>query len=577
MSRPVKDALICEILDYCAGKPPLNGENEPMGVGRYPSRRAGFHELFSPIDIGSLSLKGKTLIAPLSPIGESFAPDGETERFYLSRSGAALLTTAPVPAGFDGDPFLPQRWLPLNERMHARGARMLFQIALDGSTPQTVVNMAVRALPGGFDGICLNAREHEEELHETVCAIRERLGKNLPILCRVSLSHAAGESGFDIGNGKAPASLSERYPRLTELARAGVDAFEVTLGGPETPWLLSPSERAPAGCFAEAARALKALFRFHGISAAVIASGRLAYPKLAENLLESGMCDMISLDGAGIEDPDWIRKVRNGRCGEIAPLPLPAIHAEPGAERVAVVGGGLRGILYALDAVDRGMTVDLFEARERLGGRLALFPSRMAYEEENRLSYLLRELEKRPSIRVRLGTRATGGLLRAGSYDRIVFACRAAAVTIPNIPGWGEIKYTTAEQLGEALSGKWRRKHVAVLGSDALACDIAWALQAEGLAKKVTLITQKAEIMPEKSEADLAWFRHFFLQRGGSVVIGCELLRMRRHSVVYRESPEGREIHLRCDRIVLLEEGPVPLRLYQEAIAGKIAPEIILL
>lgn len=465
MSRPVKDALISEILDYCAGKTPLNGENEPMGVGRYTSSRAGFPLLFSPIVVGTLSLKGRTLIAPLSPLGESFAPDSETERFYLARSGAALLTTAPVPAGFDGDPFLAQRWLPLNERLHARGSKMLFQIALDGSKPQTAVNMAVRALPGGFDGICLNAREHEEELLETVCAIRERLGRSLPILCRVSLSHAAAESGLDAGNGKALVSLSERYPRLTELAKAGVDAFEVTLGGPETPWLLSTSERAPAGCFAEAARALKALFRFHGISAAVIASGRLAYPDLTENLLERGMCDMVSLDGAGIDDPEWIRKVQSGRCNEIAPLPLPAIHAEPGANRVAVVGGGLRGVLYALSAADQGMTVNLFEARERLGGRLALYPSCLAFEEENRLSYLLRELEKRPSIRVRLGTRATDGLLRAGRYDRIVFACRASAVTSPNIPGWGEIKTTTPEQLGEALSGKWRRKHVAVLAA----------------------------------------------------------------------------------------------------------------
>ena len=55
------------------------------------------------------------------------------------------------------------------------------------------------------------------------------------------------------------------------------------------------------------------------------------------------------------------------------------------------------------------------------------------------------------------------------------------------------------------------------------------------------------------------------------------VLRMRRHSLVYRDARSGKEVHLPCDRIVLLEEAPAPLRLYREAVAERIAPEIVLL
>lgn len=576
MSKPVQDALIREILDVCAGKAPLRGENEPMGIGRYTSALAPYDRLFSPIRLGALTLSGRCLIAPLSLIGNELCPGEETQRFYLARADAALLTTGPIPAGYGEDPFLAQRWLPLNEKLHARGAKIFFQIAPDGTPPQQAANLAARALPGGFDGLCLNARLSDDTLLETVAAVHERLGARFPILCRVSLSRAEAESGVSDGRKKSAAPLAERLELMTALARAGVDAFEVTLGGAETPWLLSPSERFPAGCYAEAARALKAHFRCLGIEAAVIASGRLAYPDLDEALLARDMCDMVSLDGAGIDDPDWLRLVRQGRSEEIAPLRLPAYHVEDGAWRIAVVGAGLKGIGYALRAADRGIAVDLFEAREQIGGRAALLSSPLAFEDENCLGRLRHEVENQPLIRVLTRTRADGALLKNGGYDRIVFACAAAAVTPPHVPGWGEIPFVSGDGFAEALSGKWRKKQVTVLGSDALACDLAWRLQSEGLARRVTLLSENP-LLPGESEAERQRFLHFFRQQGGVIISGCCLQRMRRHAIFYRNDPDGKDLPLHCDRIVLLEKEPAPLRLYREALADRLAPEIILL
>ena len=45
----------------------------------------------------------------------------------------------------------------------------------------------------------------------------------------------------------------------------------------------------------------------------------------------------------------------------------------PGGPRVAVVGGGLAGLAAAVAAAEVGLDVELFEARQRLGGRAGSF------------------------------------------------------------------------------------------------------------------------------------------------------------------------------------------------------------
>ena len=52
---------------------------------------------------------------------------------------------------------------------------------------------------------------------------------------------------------------------------------------------------------------------------------------------------------------------------------------------------------------------------------------------------------------------------------------------------------------------------------------------------------------------------------------------MRRHAIFYRNDPGGKDLHLHCDRVVLLEKEPAPLRLYREALSDRLAQEIILL
>lgn len=130
----------------------------------------------------------------------------------------------------------------------------------------------------------------------------------------------------------------------------------------------------------------------------VIASGSLVAPTVAEEILESGSADFVSLGRAMLADPDWTVKALSGRPEEITPCIRcndgclhrglnagrssgcsvnPVLNEErsfpleitPRPRQVAVVGGGIAGMRSAALLQDRGHDVTLFES-DGLGGAL---------------------------------------------------------------------------------------------------------------------------------------------------------------------------------------------------------------
>jgi hypothetical protein len=57
------------------------------------------------------------------------------------------------------------------------------------------------------------------------------------------------------------------------------------------------------------------------------------------------------------------------------PRPLPPLHLDQGAPklRVAIVGGGLAGLSTAVELLDQGHEVDIYEGRQWVGGKVASF------------------------------------------------------------------------------------------------------------------------------------------------------------------------------------------------------------
>ena len=569
MSNIQKDALIAEITEICA-------HSARTAAYTITAAPAPYRSLFSSFQLGKEALPNRCLIAPKTMIGGTAVPNEITRRFYLDRADAGLMTTGPLSTGKGSDPHLLQRWIPLNEALHAKGARFLLQLTPDGTTKHTV-RLVCAGAAAGFDGVCIDGRILDENLSFLVREIRARLSAGFLILCRVSLATAVAESGLSPKKNGESRGLAEQLELMTELARAGIDGFEVGLGCEETPWLLSPAAQLPASCFAEAARALKAHFRVLGIRAAVIASGRLSDPGIAETLLQNGDCDLISLDGAGIDDPAWCRKAASGLADEICPQALPDYSLPETRERIAVIGAGCRGLNYAVQATDAGHKVDLFEKKLLPGGDLALYRSNAAWNKIELLRYLLRELEKRPQIRLLNGTRADAALLKEGSYDRIVFACRPESFAAPSVPGWGEIPFFTGENAGAVFNGRWKKKRIVILGDDALACDLAWTMQNEGHVRHCVLLTEKADLMLGEPAENRAWFKHHFTQQGGRIMTGQQISRLRFRTIFTEDPVSGVEDHVRCDLILLARREPAPMRLYEEAVRERLAAQIQLL
>ena len=161
---------------------------------------------------------------------------------------------------------------------------------------------------------------------------------------------------------------------------------------------------------------------------------------MAEQLLKDGYCDLVGMVRAGIADPEFANKAREGRLMEIRrciactrcideasePIDLslqavcsinPVIGNElrwkeqfqPADEpkRVVVVGGGLAGCEAARVAAMRGHQVTLLEQGKRLGGQLLIAkkaPGRDAFEDQ---VYFEENEMTRLGVDVRLETRRT--------------------------------------------------------------------------------------------------------------------------------------------------------------------------
>lgn len=201
---------------------------------------------------------------------------------------------------------------------------------------------------------------------------------------------------------------------------------------------------------------------------AVMFTGRINDPVVAEDLIKGGYCDLVGMVRAGISDPEFANKAREGRLSEIRrcisctrcideasePLTFPyaptcSINPVTGNElrwkeqyrpadkpkRVVVVGGGLAGCEAARVAAMRGHQVTLLEQGKRVGGQLliaAKAPGRDDFEDQ---MYFEENEMARLGVDVRLETNANIAAIKALSPDAVVIATGSIPRVPKGIPG----------------------------------------------------------------------------------------------------------------------------------------------
>ena len=272
---------------------------------------------------------------------------------------------------------------------------------------------------------------------ETIQKMRKAVGKDYPILARISSSQRVGDAGVTLQD-----TIKHVVPALE---KAGVDLLDVSQGD-----MIRSSEGItiplyyPRGCYMDLTAEVKKNTRLP-----VIGVGRIVDIDMADRFIEEGKADIIFMGRQLTADPETPKKYFEGRpedirlcigclagCGRPCPInydiqdePIPMTPAKK-KKKVLVIGGGVGGREAARIATLRGHKVTLMEKEPELGGMvaaLALTP--MTAEFRNIVDYLGTQMRKL-GVDVRICKEATVADIEELKPDVVILAA-GSSMLIP--------------------------------------------------------------------------------------------------------------------------------------------------
>lgn len=277
---------------------------------------------------------------------------------------------------------------------------------------------------------------------EVLRAVRARVGDDFTVGIRVVINEH-NDDGLDAE------ACRELVAALRDQAR--IDFLDTAAGGYHDVHWVFPSSAMPAAWLRDDVAALKRA----NPDLPVFGVGATRSVEEAEEVLASGLADMVALTRGQLADPDLATKLLTGATGDIRHCirlnqgclgrgsvglavtctvnpaaghelkPAPRRADRPG--RWTVVGGGPAGLRAALDLAQLGHTVTLLERDAQLGGQLlraARVPGRAS------VSLLASDLERdarAAGVDIRLTTPATLASIGETSPDGVVLAVGARA------------------------------------------------------------------------------------------------------------------------------------------------------
>jgi len=455
---------------------------------RYP-------HLFSPIKLGPMTLRHRaTMSGHGMHLGDGSGGVSEALRAYVvtrARGGAALLGTESAPIhdtsanAFLAVNLFDDKVVPslarLAEEVHAAGAKVSIILwhgghnvtftggrAAVSSSPIPNLNRetprqltlkeikeivksygaaAARCRQAGLDAVELQtatsyllgsflspAMNHRRDAYggsldnrmrivrEALGEIRAAAGSGMAVGVRTSTSH-------HIPNAPVDYRLEESVEVMKRVSDEGlVDWVSILSGSRWAGHETIPAMNRPRNQLAAEGQAFKRVLKVP-----LIVAGRIRSPADAEAMIAQGSADVIAMARTWIAEPDWAKKIEDGRdhairpcmscsqgCAgfsfkgipgtcvinpvagretEIAPL-APA--AKP--KRVAVVGGGPGGLEAARVAALRGHRVTLYERSAHLGGQMRLAAAAPHRDEmAPALAWFVNELREL-QVQIRLNT-----------------------------------------------------------------------------------------------------------------------------------------------------------------------------
>ncbi len=234
------------------------------------------------------------------------------------------------------------------------------------------------------------------------------------------------------------------------------------------------------------------------LSIPVVTSNRINTPEVAEEVLQRGDADMVSMARPFLADPEFVNKAAAGKADEINTCigcnqacldhvfngRLTSCLVNPRAchetelqllpateiKKLAVVGAGPAGLAFATSAAERGHQVTLFDSADEIGGQFNIakqIPGKEEFYET--LRYFSVRLEQ-TGVELQLGKKITAEQLNSSDFDQVIIATGIAPRT-PDIEGVDHDKVLS--YLDVLRDKKPVGERVAIIGAGGIGFDTA--------------------------------------------------------------------------------------------------------
>lgn len=418
---------------------------------------------------------------------------------------------------------------------------------------------------------------------EVVQAIKALCGQDYPVSLRYSVvsktrdfrsGAVPGEDFVEVGR-----TMEESERAIQYLREAGYDAFNCDNGTYDAWFWAHPPVYMPLNCNLEDVAHIKKF-----TDAPVFCAGRMQVDAAAR-AISAGDIDGVGIGRQFLCDEKFLTKLKEGRLEDVRPcischiacMPIATFegvgaefdmkemlkgNVNPGTcslnprtfnekkyavipaktpRKIAVVGGGIGGMEFAMQAAARGHSVDLYEKSGRLGGTfIAAAASECKGKDRELIAWYERRLAQ-SAVRVHMEHEVRS--LDELAADEIVLACGSKPRALPVKGGEKAVFVTDAlldnESLGES---------VAIIGGGLAGCELAYDLALKG--KKPCIIEMQDGLIKDMtvSAPNSMMMRELIRFHQVPVHLNTRLLEIEDGAVVV-EGRDGR-LRLNADSVV---------------------------
>jgi len=511
---------------------------------------SAYPHLLSPLDLGFTTLKNRVLMGSMHTGLEDHKKDFPKLAAYFAERAAGevgLIVTGgiapglrgslmPKPTGLFNSLQVPRHKL-VSSAVHAAGGKICMQILHAGRYgyhPMSIAPSAIKSPITPFKPKALSASGVEKQIRNFVRTARlareagydgvEIMGSEGYFINEFTTSHANKRTDKWGGSTRNRYRIAEEilsrcrevagqdfiiiyrlsmldllpdgnsWDEIVEQARmaeaAGATLINTGIGWHEAR-IPTIATLVPRGAFSWVTARMRP-----EVNIPVITSNRINTPQVAEDILNRGDADMVSMARPFLADAEFVKKVREGRVEEIniciacnqacldhtfagkacSCLVNPRACRETElnylpvkeAKAIAVVGAGPAGLACATVAARRGHRVSLFDLADKIGGQFNMAKKIPGKEEFSAsLDYYRVELA-RSGVDLQLSTRIAVEDL--AGYDDVVLATGVYPRKI-DVPGIGHAKVVSYI---DVLNNKVEiGSSVALIGAGGIGFDVA--------------------------------------------------------------------------------------------------------